>query len=178
MGSLLPYIVLGLTSGSVYALIGLGLVPTYKTTGIFTLANGALATASAYTFYALHFEHHVAWPAAAFVAVIILGVVSGIIWERVATGLQRAALASRIVATVGVLLIIQALCELWFGTTPRSIGTFLPSGHITIDGAVIAYDRLIIVALALIAAVGLYVFFRWARLGKAIGACVSVRPQR
>src|SRR5258707_7152710 len=141
MGSLLPYIILGLTSGSVYALIGLGLVLTYKTSGIFNLAHGALATASAYIFYALHFEHNIAWPIAAFVAVVVAGVLFGLAWERIATGLQRATLASRIVATVGVLLIIQALCELWFGTTPLSIATFLPSGHIPLNSLVIAYDR-------------------------------------
>ena len=173
MSSLLPFIVVGLTSGSVYALIGLGLVLTYKTSGIFNLAHGALATASAYVFYALHFQHQVAWPVAAFVAVVVVGVLFGLAWERIAAGLQQASLASRIVATVGVLLIIEAVCELGFGTTPLSVGTFLPSGHITAYGAVVGYDRLIIVALALIAAVGLYVFFRWARLGKAMRAVVD-----
>jgi ABC-type branched-subunit amino acid transport system ATPase component/branched-subunit amino acid ABC-type transport system permease component len=173
MSSLLPFIVVGLTSGSVYALIGLGLVLTYKTSGIFNLAHGALATASAYVFYALHFQHQVAWPVAAFVAVVVVGVLFGLAWERIAAGLQQASLASRIVATVGVLLIIEALCELGFGTTPLSVGTFLPSGHITAYGAVVGYDRLIIVALALVAAVGLYVFFRWARLGKAMRAVVD-----
>jgi len=173
MSSLLPFIIIGLTSGSVYALIGLGLVLTYKTSGIFNLAHGALATASAYVFYALHFQHHVAWPVAALVAVVAVGAAFGLAWERIAAGLQQASLAYRIVATVGVLLIIEAVCELGFGTSPLSVGTFLPGGHITAYGAVIAYDRLIIVALALIAAVGLYVFFRWARLGKAMRAVVD-----
>src|SRR5258708_25144749 len=118
MGSLLPYIILGLTSGSVYALIGLGLVLTYKTSGIFNLAHGALATASAYIFYALHFEHQVAWPVAAFVAVVAPRVLFGLGWERIATGLHPASLASRPVSTVGVLLIIQTIFDLWFGTTP------------------------------------------------------------
>jgi ABC-type branched-subunit amino acid transport system ATPase component/branched-subunit amino acid ABC-type transport system permease component len=173
MSSLLPFIVVGLTSGSVYALIGLGLVLTYKTSGIFNLAHGALATASAYVFYALHFQHHVAWPVAAFVAVVAVGAAFGLAWERIAAGLQQASLAYRIVATVGVLLIIEAVCDLGFGTTPLTVGTFLPGGHVTAYGAVVGYDRLIIVALALIAAVGLYVFFRWARLGKAMRAVVD-----
>jgi len=43
----LPYIVIGLTSGAVYALAGLGLVLTYKTSGVFNFARGALATISA-----------------------------------------------------------------------------------------------------------------------------------
>src|SRR5258707_8926501 len=130
MSSLLPFIVVGLTSGSVDALIVLGLVMPYKTPGIFNLAHGALATASAYMFYALHFQHHVAWPVAAFVAVVAVGVAFGLAWERIAAGLQQASLAYRIVATVGVLLIIEAVCDLGFGTTPLTVGTFLPGGHI------------------------------------------------
>src|SRR5260370_7728250 len=146
MGSLLPYIILGLTSGSVYALIGLGLVLPYKTWGIFNLAPGALATASAYIFYALHFQHQVAWPVAAFVAVVVAGALFGLVWERIATGLQPASLASRIVATVCALLIIQAICELSFGTTPLSIGTFLPPRLITPYAAFTTNNRSIILA--------------------------------
>jgi branched-subunit amino acid ABC-type transport system permease component len=50
---LLPFIVGGLTSGAVYALAGLGLVLTYKTSGVFNFAHGALATVAAYVFYVL-----------------------------------------------------------------------------------------------------------------------------
>jgi len=34
MSVILPYIILGLTSGSVYGMAGVGLVVTYKTSGV------------------------------------------------------------------------------------------------------------------------------------------------
>ncbi len=58
---MLPYIVVGLTSGAVYALAGLGLVLTYKTSGVFNFAQGALATVSAYVFYALYVLNGWSW---------------------------------------------------------------------------------------------------------------------
>jgi hypothetical protein len=46
-----PFVVAGVADGSVYGLAALGLVLTYKTSGIFNLAIGAQAAASAYVFY-------------------------------------------------------------------------------------------------------------------------------
>ena len=39
--------ILGITAGSVYGLTGTGLVLTYKTSGIFNFAQGAVATTGA-----------------------------------------------------------------------------------------------------------------------------------
>ena len=38
MNDLLPFVVIGLTAGSVYGLAGTGLVLTYKTSGVFNFA--------------------------------------------------------------------------------------------------------------------------------------------
>ena len=43
MAEILPFIVIGLAVGSVYGLAATGLVLTYKTSGIFNFAYGALA---------------------------------------------------------------------------------------------------------------------------------------
>jgi branched-subunit amino acid ABC-type transport system permease component len=50
MSDLLTFAIIGLATGSVYALAGLGLVLTDKTSGIFNFAHGALAAVSAYVF--------------------------------------------------------------------------------------------------------------------------------
>ena len=54
MNALLPFVILGITAGSVYGLTGTGLVLTYKTSGIFNFAQGAVATTGAYVLYILH----------------------------------------------------------------------------------------------------------------------------
>src|SRR5207244_4034128 len=58
----LPFIVVGITAGSVYGLAGLGLVLTYRTSGVFNFAHGALATAGSYVFYDLWTKDPVPWP--------------------------------------------------------------------------------------------------------------------
>ena len=51
VNDLLPFIVIGLTAGSVYGLAGTGLVLTYKTSGVFNFAYGAIAAVAAFVFY-------------------------------------------------------------------------------------------------------------------------------
>ena len=64
---MLPFIISGLVTGAVYGLAAVGLVVTYKTSGVFNFAHGALATLSAYLFYTLHIQHHMAWQLAAII---------------------------------------------------------------------------------------------------------------
>ena len=56
MTDVLPFIIAGLTVGSVYALAGSGLVLTFKTSGIFNFGHGALATVGVYVFYFMYVE--------------------------------------------------------------------------------------------------------------------------
>ena len=88
MSTLLPFIVIGLTTGAVYGLAGVGLVLTYKTSGVFNFAYGALAAVAAYTFYVLHVLNGWAWPAAAVVAVLVVGPLMGLILELLARRIQ------------------------------------------------------------------------------------------
>ena len=51
MSDLLPYIMIGITTGSIYSLAAVGLVLTFKTSGIFNFAHGAQAAVAAYVFF-------------------------------------------------------------------------------------------------------------------------------
>ena len=53
----LPFIVVGITAGSLYGLAAMGLALTYKTSGVFNFAHGAVAAAAAYVFDELHVGH-------------------------------------------------------------------------------------------------------------------------
>src|SRR5438105_6388293 len=132
---MLPFIVLGLTSGAVYALAGLGLVLTYKTSGVFNFAYGALAAVAAYAFYVLHVLNGWAWPLAAGVAILVLGPVMGLILELLARRIQGRSLALQVASTVGLLLVIEAAVELIYGhTTVRIVPIFLGTGNVRLAG--------------------------------------------
>ena len=72
MHEFLPFIVIGLATGGVYGLAGMGLVLTYKTSGIFNFGYGAVAALAAFLFYFLHTEHRMSWPLGRLISVVRL----------------------------------------------------------------------------------------------------------
>ncbi|MGD0700769.1 MAG: branched-chain amino acid ABC transporter permease/ATP-binding protein [Trebonia sp.] len=170
---MLPFIIIGIVTGSVYGLAGVGLVLTYKTSGIFNFAQGALATVAAYAFYYLNVEVGLAWPLAALISVLVLGAVLGLGFEVMARRVARGPLAWRIVATIGIVLVVEAVFTIVHGSSTLTTPHFLSQSTVVIFGAYVTYEQIIVTAISLGAAVALYVFFRTARLGKAMRAVVD-----
>ena len=170
---MLPFIIIGIVTGSVYGLAGVGLVLTYKTSGIFNFAQGALATVAAYAFYYLNVDMGLAWPIAALISVLILGTALGLGFELMARRVARGPLAWRIVATIGIVLIVEAVFTIVHGASTLTTPHFLSQSTVQIFGAFVTWEQIIITVISLGAAVALYVFFRTARLGKAMRAVVD-----
>src|SRR5919198_254949 len=78
LNELLPFVVSGIATGSIYGLAGTGLVLTYKTSGIFNFGYGALASVAAYVFYFLHVDHGWDWRLSFVVSVFVVGPLLGL----------------------------------------------------------------------------------------------------
>jgi ABC-type branched-subunit amino acid transport system ATPase component/branched-subunit amino acid ABC-type transport system permease component len=173
MKDLLPFLILGVTTGSVYGMAGVGLVVTYKTSGVFNFAFGALGTTAAYLFYILNVKHGLSWPYAALISVIGLGLVLGYLSEIFARHLATKALAVRIVATIGIVLVVEGFFLVKYGSGFQVFPTYLPQKEFEIGGAFVSVSQIIVTAIALVLTIGLYVFFRSARTGVAMRAVVD-----
>jgi ABC-type branched-subunit amino acid transport system ATPase component/branched-subunit amino acid ABC-type transport system permease component len=170
---MLPFVIVGLTSGSVYALGGVGLVLTYKTSGIFNFGYGALATLGAYSFYALHVQAGLNWPLSVFLSVVVLGVGLGLLFEPFARRLSAASLGVQVAGTVGITLVVQGAFLVLYGTQTRLFPPFLPQNTFKIDGTDVTVASAITVALVLVTTAVFYAFFRRARHGVAMRAVVD-----
>src|SRR6185437_1607167 len=127
---MLPFIISGLVTGAVYGLAAVGLVLTYKTSGVFNFAHGALATFTAYLFYALHVKAGLNWPLTAFICVFVAGPILAVGFERLAKVLTGRSLALAVTSTVGVLLIVESAALLIYPQTEeRVIPVFLGTGQ-------------------------------------------------
>ena len=134
MSEFLGAVILGLSFGSVYALLSVGLVLTYRTTGIFNLAFGPQAFFAAAVYYDTHVTHH--WPM--YLALAVLGR-----HRRAAasasssTGCCSASSAPRarrrkLVSVLGLFVAIpQIMVFLWFGpnTQVRTRSASCPNGE-------------------------------------------------
>lgn len=175
MTAFLPFIVAGLVTGSVYGLASTGLVLTYKTSGIFNFGHGAIATVSAYVFYWLHVTHGVGWEVSVLVSVAVLGPLMGIALERMARGLTPQRGVYKIVGTVGLVVLVQALATLKYGSDTLQFPQFLPGSADSFKtlGTTVQYSDVTVTSIAIVAVVALYVVFRFSRVGIAMRAVVN-----
>jgi len=160
----LPFVVIGLATGAVYGLAGIGLVLTYKTSGIFNFGYGAIAALVAFCFYFLN-VHGLPWGAAAAISLLVFAPILGLILELVARTLSGAAETIKVVATVGIILIVESLGSLWYPTNPPTFPDFLPQSTVQMLGVNVTWAQIILFLFSAVAAATLYWFFRSVRSG-------------
>src|SRR5438270_624168 len=175
----LSLILAGIGTGCIYSLAGMGIVLTYKATGIFNFAHGAIAMVVAYILWQLNSQWHLGLAIAAPLTVLIAGPGIGLLLERlVFRPLQKrgAGTSEKLVATLGVfLLFVGAAQKIWTGTERH--GPQLVSNkplHLT-SKLLIGQDRLAVVLMVAVISVLLYLLFRYTHLGTEIRAVVDRR---
>jgi branched-subunit amino acid ABC-type transport system permease component len=173
MSDFWPFVIAGLTTGSLYGLAAMGLVLTYKTSGIFNFAHGAIAAGGAYIFYELNTRNDVPWPLAALIVIFVVAPIAGFLSERIARGLADAPPSAKIVATVGLLLVVSGTATAIFGAAAINFPQFLPVETHRFGGVNLGEDQMIAMAIALVSAVALYSFFRFSRTGVAMRGVVD-----
>jgi branched-subunit amino acid ABC-type transport system permease component len=169
----LPFVVIGVASGSLFGLAAVGLVLTFKATGVFNLAHGAVAAVAAYAFYDLHEGSGLPWPLAMAITVAVVGVVGGLVVDRVAGAVSQARPILAIVATVGLLLAIQGALSVRYGAATLTFPGYLPRGSVSVGSVDITYEQMIVSAVGLVAVVLLVAYFRTSRTGLAMRAVVD-----
>lgn len=173
MTDLLPFVVIGITTGSVYGLAAMGLVLTYKTSGIFNFAHGAIAALAAFAFYELHTIRGLPWPLALILAVVVLPPLLALGMERIARGLEGASTTMKIVATIGLQLGITSALVAYYGSTGLEFPRFLPDETFDFIGINVGADQLISIGAAVTGAVAFFVFFRFSPMGVQMRAVVD-----
>ncbi|MEO5723377.1 MAG: ATP-binding cassette domain-containing protein [Ilumatobacteraceae bacterium] len=184
MNQYVLFLFLGLGLGAVYASIGMGLVLTYRGTGVINFAVAAVATVPVYVYNELERNGQFkviagipaittgtpSKPVALLVALAVAGALGALIHFAVSNPLRHAPVLARIVASVGVLGIVAANLGLAFGTETRNVVDLLPGTSVTIAGATIPVPRLWLVALTLLVGGALAAWTRLSKTGLAIQA--------
>ena len=174
MDAYLPFVVIGVVTGSIYGLSAMGLILTYKTSGVFNIGHGAVCAASAFLFYSLRDQGGLPWGVAAVIVVLLFGPASGLVLERLAVALAPVSTAYKIVGTVGLLVAIRALIGLIYGDSGKFFSPFLPQDKaFDLASVTIGWDDIITLGIGAVSATALFLFFRLSRLGTAMRGVVD-----
>jgi branched-chain amino acid transport system permease protein len=183
VSDLIEFAIRGLPIGCVFALLAVGLVLTYKTSGVFNLAFAAQAYASAAVFYVLRKDQEWALVPAALIAVFIVGPLIGYILDRALyRHLRTATPLAKLVTALGLLVAIPEIVKLvlGFGSKPQ----FNPpplwpvkrsDQFLWPEGSSFALDagQIITITSTIAVLVGLGILFKRSSLGLSMRASVE-----
>ncbi|MBV9197069.1 MAG: ATP-binding cassette domain-containing protein [Solirubrobacterales bacterium] len=168
MHQVILFALLGLGTGALTAGLSLGLVSTYRGSGIINLAVGAVAMVSGYAFWAFNtgdFGPHIG-KALSFVLAIIVALAVGVVMELLAfRPLRTASPVVKLVACVGILLAAQATMLLAFGPFPKTEPSILPNAEVTVLGYAVPEANLILAGIVIVVTALLWALYRWSRFG-------------
>jgi ABC-type branched-subunit amino acid transport system ATPase component/branched-subunit amino acid ABC-type transport system permease component len=189
MSELPAHLLLGVGNGAVFGALALALVLTYRSSGVLNLGTSAIALYAGYTFALLRqgrFFIPIPGPPSSvslggdlaigpamvisLAAATALGVLSYLLIFR---PLRHSPPTARLVASVGLLAVIQGSIAARLGTEVVSASPVFPATPLRIGGMFVQRDRLYFGATILAIAIALAVIMRYTRFGLATRAAAE-----
>jgi ABC-type branched-subunit amino acid transport system ATPase component/ABC-type branched-subunit amino acid transport system permease subunit len=170
MNTFMVFAILGAAAGAIYALGSLGIVLTFRGSGVINFASGAMGMVGAFAFYLLRDEHNVpAW-----LAVIVGLVVSGALgWGTylLMLPLRAASNLTRVVVTLALMVVLTGAVGLAYpaGNTYTE-SSLLPTSSVAFFGARVGANQLLVVVVTAVIVAAAGAFYRWSRFGLATSA--------
>jgi sulfate-transporting ATPase len=170
----LRFVLLGMATGSLTALVALGIVLVYRTSGVLNFSAGALGGIAAFVCYDLR-EDGV--PSVAALAIgLVVGVLLGLLTYGVMAALRGASQLAKLIATLGLFSAGQAFMVLRWGVAIVQPRPMLPSRIVTLWGDLtIGLDRLLLIGIALAIAGVLRLVYSGTLFGLATSAVAENR---
>ena len=187
----------GLGDGAVIAGVALGLVLAYQGSGVLNFAHGAMMMYSTYIYDELRDTGDFVFPISLFgsdrinllgtpekgelaafwpafiIALLMAAVLGLLIHLLVFRPLRGAPLLAKVVATVGVFILLQSLVLLRFGTSNETVRAILPTDTLTILGTRIPQDRFWLAGIVILTALVLTILYKATTFGLATRAAAE-----
>jgi branched-chain amino acid transport system permease protein len=173
MKDVVLFVLLGLGAGAVIAGIAMAVVVTYRGSGIINLATGAVSMVAAYAFWAFRTDElgFTLATAPAIAVTLLVAILVGVLSELlVFRPLRTSSPLAKLVASLGILLILQATVLLWFGSASKQIPNVFPTSFVEVFDTSIPTNRFWMAGAVVVIALALAALFRWTRFGLATRA--------
>jgi branched-subunit amino acid ABC-type transport system permease component len=187
MSDYLLFLVLGLSLGAVYAALSVGIVLTYMGTGILNFAAGAMATVALYVFNSLqsgyltlplpwipsfHIQVLPTWLDVV-IAVAVSSAIGALVHLVVSRPLRGAPALAKVVASVGVMVTLQAAVGLKYGSAAVLPSSLLPTTTVKVAGAALPVSGLLLFAIAVALGGVVALWLKRSRAGLGIRAAAE-----
>jgi branched-chain amino acid transport system permease protein len=162
-------VVNGLTMGSIYVLIALGLVLIYGVLHVLNFAHGVLFMVGAYVCHVVLARFTSSYVLAVLVAMAVLALL-GMVLERAVFRPLRGNLRSQVIASLGLILAIENTVVWIWG--PNALQMRIPTAESVVRLGELHFNLhlLVVIGVTLAVVAALAVFLKTTRLGTAIRA--------
>lgn len=170
------FVISGLATGAIYALIGLSFAIIFNSTGIINFAQGEFVMlGGVLTIFCIN---ALQLPLLAAICAAVAGTtVVGLLFERLAIRpLKNATPLALIIITIGASILIRGVVMLLWGKDTQALPAFSGNDPISIAGATLLPQHLWIFGVTILVIVGCRLFFHHTISGKAMRAC-SFNPR-
>ena len=166
----LQTLVVGLSTGSAFALVGISFVLIFRTTGIINFAQGAFAVMGGLFTVGL-VDNLPTWLAAT-IAVVVVGLI-GAVFGFIAMGFRgRTTSLASLIITLGIALLVSSLELLAFGDRPHNYPGISEDAWSVWD-VVINPQYALVAGVTIVAALLLTLLLRKTIVGNALVACAD-----
>lgn len=161
----------GIVTGSLYALAALGLVLIFKTSDIVNFAQGEMAmffTFIAFTLLSRSMPYFVA-----FILTLIFAGVMGFIIQRTIIRPLGSALISAMIATLGLIMIVNGLAGNIFGFDVTAFPKMINAENVKIGSVTVDLNSLIVIIITIAIMMALFYYFKYTMSGLALRAAAQ-----
>lgn len=163
----------GLNQGAIYALIALGYTMVYGIIRMINFAHGDFIMIGAYTlFYTIPVMTAIGMPPwlAVVLAVVVCSIV-GVLVEVIAyKPVRKAGSMSALITAMAMSVFLENLAMVMFGAKPHNVPKIFALPAIKLAGVTLPMNVLLSIAIGLAIMIGLQLFIKKTRLGKAMRA--------
>jgi len=160
----------GAIRGSLYALVALGFVVIYKSTGVINFAQGGLLLLGMYTTY----NAHITWGLPFWLAVVLAASLTALVGALIERTVLRRMIGQPVFAvvmvTLGLLIIVQQVVPTIWGYDRLNLGDPWGLDKVSLGGINVEVKDLWTLGLVSAVLVAFFAFFRFSRYGVAMRA--------
>jgi branched-chain amino acid transport system permease protein len=173
------FALLGLGEGALIAALAISVVVFYRGSGTVNLSMGAIAMVASYLNYSFGAGTFGFTPPGWLALLLTLAVIAvlgtiiefGLFWP-----LRTSSPLAKLAASLGLLLLAQALIAIIYGNSTLSPTSILPGAPVHVFGKVVPEDRLSLALIVVVLAVVLWAVYRFSPFGLATRAAAESEP--
>lgn len=164
---------IGLTLAAAYALVAAGLTLVFGILRVVNFAHGEIFMLGAFSVYLAQAHLGLSYLAASAVALVAMALFGLLMYALVIRPVIQRPWQSGLIATLALSVFLANGAVFVFGSVPRRVSTGYDTATVEILGAVLSYQRVLILVVAVAVFLLLFGFVQYTKTGKAMRAAAQ-----